>query len=668
MATDRQLDVDLTFFQGMRSDTDPGHLSRGYYWLGFNVINDGGLLSCRPGYHCVITLPEGNLQGGTLFRPKVGLEQAVVVIDGVVYVAPWPFSDWRILTNVQLSPDAKRVYWALTEQTAERVDDSLDSAIEVRVPRRVLFIQDGARSAPAWYDGSNSGQLRDNYYETPTGSSMAWSGDRLWVARGSLVYASDIGNPFSFREQTYLGGTAAFTFPGDVTALATTPGSAEVSQLLVYTSETTHLVQSNIRTRDLWPTTVDMSREVLRIGCVAPRSVNAHFGKMVWWSKHGMVTWDSAFATKQSARLPARDDEMGYSAYHLHDQQDSICAGSFDKYFLMSVPSADLYNNHTWVLNDSSLESLKDESGPSWASIWTGTRPVEWFSGEVAGANRCFYVSKDHDGMNRLWQAFIPDRLDNGCPIHCLAATRGFFGVAQNSNKNPYQNCTFCYADVGFAAIEGDVYVGVWYAGSARGAFKQIASKRIKSEIGSLDFDSDVTVDTEVFAYKAQSRTIRTCDATLDPMSKETGSCPVESPNNEEIDDGFQLLISWHGPASIRYIRAWSRPESEDFSGDPKAMEDEVEIRAIRFDGAGGIGADKLEAYQKLVGQPLRAYVGNATADVTLDGNTEIGSGSANSIVSQDAADYVASVIAVKSAESTLIREATPILSAGEGF
>lgn len=666
MAGERTLDVDLTFFRGMRSDTDPAQLAQGYYWLGFNVINDGALVSCRPGYRCIVTLPEGNLQGATLFRPKVGMEQAVIAVNGLVYVAAWPFSDWKLLANIQLDPYARRVYWALTEQTASRIGTEVDAAIEVQVPRRVLIIQDGARSAPAWYDGSNYAQDRDDPFGIPVGGSMAWSGDRLWVANGTLVKASDIGNPFSFRESQYLGGTQAFAFPGDVTALATTPGSVEVSQLLVYTRENTSLIQSNIRQRDLWESTVDMSREILKVGCVAPKSVIAHYGQLAWYSDQGLVTWDSSFATKRSARLPARDAEMAYSALHLHDQLDGVCAAAYDKHILMSVPSGDAYNNHTWVLNDASVETLTDQSGPSWASIWTGTRPVEWFGGEVAGADRLFHVSHDDDGQNRLWITFQPDRLDNGCPIHWLAASRGYFGQLSTQTKLPFADCVFLYADVGIAAIEGDVDVGVWYAGSSRGAFKQITRKLIKAERGSFESERVIDTQTPLYAYKAQSRKLRTCDATLQPG--DSGTCPIERDIHENRDDSFQLLIAGHGPASIRYVRCWARPESEDFAGDPDAVKDETGVKAIRYDGAGASGTDATEVQEALAAIPVQVFVGYKTVTVSLDGDTEVGVGSAKSIVSQDAADRVANVVATKAAESVLIREATPILSAGEGF
>jgi len=209
-AGERLLDFDGTFFRGAKSDSDPGQTPLGYYWSGMNLINVGGVLSCRPGYRCIVQFPAGNLQGATIFRPLVGLEQLVVAIDGVIYAADWPFKDFHILPNVQMVPHAKQVFWSLTIQAAHRITDDFASAIEVIPPRAVLFIQDGGLSAPAWYDGSNSGHVRDKAFETPAGGPMEWVGDRLWVAVDTKVFASDIANPVSFREQIYLGGVPGY--------------------------------------------------------------------------------------------------------------------------------------------------------------------------------------------------------------------------------------------------------------------------------------------------------------------------------------------------------------------------------------------------------------------------------------------------------------------------
>jgi hypothetical protein len=151
------------------------------------------------------------------------LEQCVAVVDGVVYVAPYPFLEFRQLPNVLMLPWAKRVFFVQAVQSARRLNTDFSSPIEVITPRNVLFIQDGGNTAPAYFDGSASGHIRDNLFETPAGSSMIWVGDRLWVAVRNAVFASDISNPFSFREQVYISTTQGFQFSDDVTAMAKTP-------------------------------------------------------------------------------------------------------------------------------------------------------------------------------------------------------------------------------------------------------------------------------------------------------------------------------------------------------------------------------------------------------------------------------------------------------------
>ena len=150
---DKQLfDFDPTFFRGCNSSGDPGSLPKGYYWHGINIINQGGVISCRPGYRCIVKFPQGHLQGASLFRPRVGLEQMVVAIDGVIYVAPYPFTGFRQLTNVLFSASAKQVFFQMTTQSARRTNTDFSSAIEVIEPRAVMMIQDGGTTAPAHRD------------------------------------------------------------------------------------------------------------------------------------------------------------------------------------------------------------------------------------------------------------------------------------------------------------------------------------------------------------------------------------------------------------------------------------------------------------------------------------------------------------------------------------
>lgn len=669
MANQHTIDYDGTFFRGAKSDSDPGQLPLGYYYMGINLINSGGTVSCRPGYRCIIRFPEGKLQGATIFRPRIGLEQFVVCIDGVVYVADWPFTNFRFLANVQMSPTAKQVFWALTTQTAARRSTDLNSAIDTITPRNVLFIQDGGLTAPAWYDGSQSGHVRNNRFETPIGSSMVWIGDRLWVAQGDKVLASDISNPFSFREQIYLGGQTAFFFTSDVTAMSRTP-SLSFPQLIVFTESNASIIQANIRDRDLWTTTEDFQKEVFQVGASSQRSVVTHFGQLMWFSNAGIVFFDAAIAGQISARLPLRDNEMMFSKSRLSDDL-SLCAGAaYGQYLLMSVPAEDRYNKHTWVLNNASLETLSDDSGPSWQGYWLGTRPVEWVYGQIAGQERIYHVSTDQDGQNRLWECFRPERLDNFCPIMWALETRGYYGqTSQVQKSEPGAKFRMAFADIALTGIEEELDLGTFFAGGTRGGYKQIMGKRISVERGSLRFDSTITATTQLFGFKAQAREERTEDANQQPLEGvETGSCPTESEKNEGIDESFQLLVVGHGPATIRWIKTFALEEETQKSGEPKACIDETRYNAVRFDGVGVKATDLGDVFNGFAAHPIQNYTANSTVTLTQEGFSATGVGESESIVTQAAADRVATRIATRAAEIELGQAIPPTLSIGLGF
>lgn len=668
MAGERLLDYDGTFFLGMDSSKDPNQVRLGGYWQGINTVNVGGMISCRPGYKCIVQLPAGKLQGATIFRPQLGLEQLLVAVDGAIYVAEFPFKSFRLLTNVQMLPHAKQIFWQQTTQSAERRTNDLNAAINIIEPRAVLFIQDGGYTAPAYYDGSQSGHIRDNEFETPAGGPMEWVGDRLWVAVGNRVFASDISNPFSFREQVYPGGVSSFSFSGDVTAMIKIP-SIEYPQLLVFTEADLSLLQADIRDRALWATTDGFQREIAQVGCPSHRSLISHFGRLSWMSSSGVAIFDASTLGKVAARLPIRDNELMTSKTVLADDLSLTAGAAMGQFLLFSVPAEDQYNKHTWCLNNASLETLSDDSGPSWAGIWLGTRPVEWVFGQIAGRERAYHVSFDEDGQNRLWETFREERLDNGCPIMWAAFTRSYFGATGQAQKVPGSDCAFQFADVDLVGIEEDLDFGVFYAGGLRGAFKPILAKRITVERGSISYDQLITATTSLFAFKPQSRTERTEDAAQQAVEGvETGSCPPESEELESTDQSFQLLLVFHGPAAVRSVRTFALQEAEDFSGAPKACENQPRYNAVRFDGVGVSANDLATAIEDLALRAVRQYTANKTVSLSQGGFSAVGVGFSESIVTQDAADRVAEIIATKQAEAELATVLPPTLSTGEGL
>lgn len=656
MATERIVDGDTTFALGMNSLFHPAQLDAGFYATGMNVLNRGGIVQCRPGYECLFAMPTGKLQAVILFRPKQSPEQIVFVVDGFVYVSDLPFKSFRLLTNVLLSDTTDRVHWAMTEKS---VDQNEDGSLEVVTPRSILILQDGV-SPPVFFDGAESGHLRNTNplvnTLTPIGGPMAWVGDRLWVARGSKVFASDVGDPFSFTEDTYLGGNPFFIMSEEVTAMAITP-SLQFQQLVVFTENTTNLLQANIRDRAAWPTTPDFQRVLLpNIGCRAPKSVRAHYGLLWWFSNFGLTSLDIASLSQQTSKLPYADNEMSVSKGKMRGDLSGIVTASYENYFLVSVPYGDKYNRHTWVLDNSIGDTLLGQAPVAWNTYWTGTRPVEWACGEVLGIERAFYGSTDYDGVNRLWEAFKPQRRDHDCPITWFVETRGYYA------RLPLQDKQFRYADVFLTELEDTVDVGVFWAGADRGAYKKIQTKRIQAMRGSLRYDRQLTSGTDcIFSLKKQSRRIRTQDIWELPEVVRS-SCGVEYDRIEAIDSAFQLLIVGSGAGAVSGIRMFFDLVNDDLSGTCEA--DEADPRAVRFDGASAKGTvdDALDALEA----PMEIYEGNQTAVATVKGITSVQTGTGRSIISQQDADKIALCIAFARVAHEIEELAPPTLGGKE--
>lgn len=655
MSTNRLVDGDSAFVLGQNSLLDPSQLDPGFYAQGMNVLNRGGIVQCRPGMRCLFAMPAGKIQAALLFRPKQSPEQIVFVVDGRIYVSNLPFSSWRRLDNVLLSETADRVHWVIAEKSVER---NADGSLEIVEPRSILILQDGV-SPPVFFDGSESGHLRNTNplqnILTPIGTAMAWVGDRLWVARGSKIFASDISDPLSFTDGTYLGGQPYFTLSEQVTGMAVTP-SLEFQQLLVFTSNTTSLFQANIRARDEWPNTPDFQRLVLpNIGCRAPKSIRAHHGLTYWFSQFGLTSFDAAVLSQRSSKLPYTDNEMANSKGSLRGDLSGIVSASYENYFLLSVPYGDVYNRHTWVLDASPADTLSGQAPVAWNTYWTGTFPVEWASGAVQGIERIFHASTDADGVNRVWEAFLPERLDEGCPITWTFETRGYFA------KLPLQDKEFRYADVFLTEISGDFDVAVFWAGASRGAYKRILAKRIRAMEGSIRFDRDISWEEDIFAFKKQSRRVRTEDVRELPESTDS-SCGVEYSRRETLDDSFQLFVVGSGPGAVRGIRMFFDPVNDQLSG--KCEDDETEENAVRFDGISEEG--DIEDIYSALSAPVDKFTANMSVADSVKGVFSVQVGTGQSVISQQDADKIADCVARAKIAHELERDVPPVLGGSD--
>lgn len=646
MALNKGQEGDGIFVGGQNSDLQPVFLPPTQYSRSVNTVNRGGRLQCRPGYRCLAAWPEGRLQGFTIFRPRIGEPILVFVVAGLVYTSLYPFKEYRRLDGIQFDSVVSQVYFAHTTQALEQNSDGSLTLID---PRNLLIIQDGGFTSAGVFDGTTAFHSRGEG-AIPIGGPMAWSGDRLWVARRNEVFAGDLANPLSFTESQYITTTASFLFKGEVTAFYPMNSGAAVPQLLVFTRDNTEMLQSGVRLREQWISIAGFQQEVLpTIGCVSERSVVAHGGYLWWFSRYGLVSFDSASQAFVTSSIPYLDQEMSDSKTYLSPDLSGVAACVHENYLLMSVPYAGEFNKHTWVLDNSPMPSKKQVM-PAWNSVWTGTRPAQWFSGIIMGRERVLYMSPDRDGVNRLWEAFTPDRLDDGCHITWWAELRAYADNAQSKFKE------FRYADFGFSELSGTVDLAVFWAGSGRGKYKRVMTKRVLAARGMLRYNRHLTLATKIFSLKKQSRYLRTADARQQSPEEDLSSCGIESPYMEFKDGAFQLLVVGSGPGAVSDVLLYfSDPDKLDDSG--KCEQDETEESFVRFDGAASKSADietAQAAFEAGESSEPELFFAARAETVTAEGFTEVGMGEHTSPISQATADKVASTIARRQASSRL--------------
>lgn len=646
MAQNKAQEGDGLFVGGANSDLQPVFLSPTQYSRSVNTVNRGGKLQCRPGYRCLSAWPAGRLQGFTIFRPRRGEPVLVFVVSGLVYTSLYPFKEYRALDGLQFSETARQVFFAHATKALQRNEDR---SLELIEPRNLLIIQDGGFSSAGVFDGTTASHSRGTG-AIPIGGPMAWSGDRLWVARFNEVFAGDLADPTSFTEALYITTTASFIFKSEVTALYPVNSGASVAQLLVFTRDNTEMLQSGVRLREQWISISDFQREVLpTIGCVSDRSVVAHGGYLWWFSRYGLVSFDSASQAFVTSAIPYLDQEMSDSKTYLSSDLSGVACSVHENYLLVSVPYAHEFNIHTWVLDNSPMPT-KRQVIPSWNSVWTGTRPAQWFSGVIMGRERVFYISPDSDGTNRLWEAFTPDRRDDGCEITWWAELRGF------SAGSPAKYKEFRYADLGVSELSGLIDFAVFWAGSSRGKYKRILTKRMWAARGMMRFGRTFRTSTRMFSLKRQSRYIRTADARSQSPEEDLSSCGIENPYVEFKDDSFQLLVVGSGPSALSNVLLYfSDADQLDDSG--KCEKDETEEGFVRFDGA-AVKAETIDDAESqfdagLSSEPELFFAARAET-VTAEGFTEVGVGEHTTPISQQCAEKVASSIARRMAASAL--------------
>ena len=647
----------VDFSGGMNSSISPSRIEQNQYAMGMNVVRRGGTLRTRPGYTSLFNLPCGRLQGFTMFRPSDSQEYLVAAVDGKIYVSRAPFDTFTVLNGIKFSKSARFVEFEKCIQTSDYDANGLLYALDT--PKNILVMQDRKSRAAFWdggtarhlnpkrtnvYDADGNRVTRIGYDETPIGLWMAWAGNRLWVSRGSLVFASDIGNPLKFTETEYLAEGRAFTMPEEVTGMIQ-PASGDA--LIVFGESTFTTLQANILDRTQWLNTADFQKTEYGIGCVAPKSIVNKLGLTWWYSASGWTNLNFALTSFNDSTKKYIDEHMHASKAYMSKDRAGICAGEIENYILISVPSGSMKNRHTWVLDIYGGNAV-------WDGFWTGVNPVQWGKATIDGVERIFFASSDADGVNRVWEAFRPDQTDNGEPITSYVLTR----VDNFGSKDVKR---YRYSQLFLNDIYGDVDIYGGVSGQHSG-FRRILTKRMRASSGSIDSTLEYGVEDVFASNRPQYRVIRTQDADAMNNTDPCDTCGIESDIIFPMDREFQHLFVWSGCMSIEAIRSYAQESqiSEDYRGE--CEEDEISVRALNESGCSAIG-------DVAIGTPFDLYESSQSFTVSCDTCGSIGSSSgvayATSMISQDDADKKAIGSAKLNAYSEYI--CTTIMSISDG-
>lgn len=568
---------------GCDSYTQPTALGPTEVVMGMNVTCRGGSYRTRPGTRILANLSGDNAQGGTFFVPTNGGTSAyVVAVDGKIYVAGAPYRTFIQLAGLQFNPLSRFVNFTICEQSTDY--DVGGNLYFLAVPKTILIMQDGVTRAAYW-DGVTHGHIdptpsgglitAPGYDGTMIGLWSVWSNNRLWVSRANQVFASDIGNPLKFTEAQYINEARAFYLAGDCTGMIETP---DKDGILAFTEKDATLFLSSIQDRTVWLDTPNFQKTVLpSSGCVAPRSLINQYGLTWWFSSTGLQNLNSAMNQNVSSKIDYQDNEMAISKQGIGQDMSRVTAGNYENYLMMSVPSGDPYNRHTWVLDQQPFEG----GANSWPGYWTGWRPLQWSKAVVGGRERVFFISRDYDDVNRLWEAFLPDRQDNGCAITCSLQTK-------QENFGTMLRKKFNFSRAYVSQMLGHVAFR-WWLLPEHGSPYDIGHKDMIATPGQVynnySYGGTDPNDNLMRPNRSQSRIIVSEDMPV--PSPDCTTCGVERKDTDNEDYAFGLFMVWSGDMAVSAYQIYVLTDTEPERG--RCEDDETGPRSVNFNGCGGL-------------------------------------------------------------------------------
>jgi len=589
----------------------------------------------------------GQPRGITVFLDKNGVSHLVICIGQLIFHLPYPFQgDWKWIPQLAFAGTGPICFTSCIQSVTQ---DAAGNLTDID-PIPVLMIQDGVSRAGMW-DGTNARHLNPakkipygGPSEAPTALWSAWSGNRYWVTNGSRMRASDLGNPIMFTEENLLQEGGFLVFPGKITGVtnvwASTPSGIGPASLMVFTDQTTSTVFSSLLDRTQWAVTNGFQTVVFPgIGCVGGNAIATQWGLLWWYAHDGLIGYDEGVRVYQVSKITYKDREMAWSKGNIAPAlKGNIAMGSFENLLFVSAPSGDLYNAHTWVMDEAPLDQLTYWGYfgyPAWASVWEGVRPVAWITAPVNGISRTFCLSQDYNGQNNVWECVTGTRIDNTVDLQLNPIQRDILCSLETRLIGYDGNYKFFrLAEIYLDNVEGEVDLTVSYA-PRRGGFKQVLTKHIVSSDFIMQNPlTQIPTDSFIFdPVRPQSRVVRTVTE-----AKTYGIPGLATPPNPSVsDDNFQsvqtsgnvpfprqkdyafsLLLQWTGRMSVSSARLYFDSEEQEIEGVVEL--DETTDRIVDMAGVSSVEPPPKTPYVlDPLSQDFQSNVITGTAPIWID-------------------------------------------------
>lgn len=405
----QQVITQETFEGGVSSAFDPDLIRANQLAWGKNINLRGGKITTRGGFKERLLLPPGRVQGIDYFTINDG--RLIISINGLISSIDFGLDEFIISDIPTPIARSDTIVQTFFEETSG-----------------FMVIQDGQSTAMI-FNGSDIRLATDT--EVPIGQHMAYGNGRLWVNVGKgRLQAGDIvgvgdtpGSELGFTEDVYLLGGGAFVMPSDIIGMSFMPsnsGTSGYGPLLVMGSEYVVAMRADIASRAQWSEVQGFQSTIFpKIGSSGHYSSASANLDLLFRDNQGEIR--SVRQSSVDVNLPGSTPSSREVSRVTENESTDMLLTSPSMYHNSRLLAAsqprfifeDQVGFRSIISQDfAPLGSQSGKGAPIYNGEWSGFNVTHSVLATHNGVERSFFVSKDEEGQNRLWEYIEDQRID----------------------------------------------------------------------------------------------------------------------------------------------------------------------------------------------------------------------------------------------------------------